>query len=238
MAAMSLRADQDLRPPTSGRRKPAFPRLRRKPDHPARAGNHHHRYSRFVGIMKVLLPSLAVVLLGLVLVWPKLSLDDDRFRIGFAALTPDAVNTLAMVNARYYGVDKNNRPFTVTADSAVEEDPKAGIIVLDKPKADFATRDGHGVYVEAVRGFYHQKEQLLELEGQVALFHDEGYELHTEEAAIDLGAGTAEGTRAVTGNGPQGRIDGQGFRIVEKGRQILVTGRSMLQLQGAGGKKK
>lgn len=230
MTAMALRADPDVRP--QGPRKPL--RRRRAPDHPAH--RHHHRYSRFVGIMKVLLPSLALVLLLLVLVWPRLAVDDDRFRIGFADLSPEAVNTLAMVNARYYGVDKNNRPFTVTADSAVEEDAQAKIIVLESPKADFATRDGNGVYVEARRGFYHQNEQVLELVGDVSLFHDEGYELHTQEVAIDLKSGTAVGETRVTGNGPQGRIDGQGFRIRDNGREVEVTGRSQLQLKGAGRK--
>lgn len=225
---MVLRAEADPRPTP--------PRRRRPPDHPAGA-QAHRRYSRFVGIMKVLLPSLAVVLLGLVVAWPRLSSDEDRFQIGFANISPQAVENLQMVNARYYGIDNRNHPFTVTADLAREEQPRSGIMVLERPKADFATRDGNGVYVEAARGYYHQKEQVLDLEGEVSLFHDEGYELHTEKARIDLVRSQAEGNVPVTGNGPQGRIQGQGFRIVDKGKQIIVLGRSGLSLKGAGGKK-
>lgn len=225
---MVLSADADQRPTP--------PRRRRPPDHPVRVPG-HRRYSRFVGVMKVLLPSLAVVLLGLVVAWPRLSNDENRFQIGFANISQQAVENLQMVNARYYGIDNRNHPFTVTADLAKEEQPRSGVMLLERPKADFATRDGNGVYVEAVRGYYHQKEQILELEGEVSLFHDEGYELHTEKASIDLVRSVAEGHVPVTGNGPQGRIQGQGFRIVEKGRQIVVLGRSGLSLKGAESKK-
>lgn len=195
-------------------------------------------YSRFVGIMKIVLPALAVVLLLLMLVWPHLSTMDDRFHIGFAKISPDQIQTLSMVNARYFGVDERNQPFTVTADAATEEDPKAGIIVLQAPKADFTTKGGANVYLQAEQGFYHQKQQLLELMGEVTLFHDQGYELHTEEAEIDLVKGDATGTKPVDGHGPQGKMQGEGFRISDNGKQVLVTGRSSLMLKGAGGKSK
>lgn len=227
---MGLHADSDLRPPS--------PRKRREHKHPAHAARApaHRRYSRFVGLMKVVLPALAVVLLGLVLAWPRLTSTEDRFQLGFSALSPSSVESLSMVNARFFGINARNQPFTVTADVATEDDPGSGIIVLDQPKADFTTMSGAGVYLEARRGFYYQKQQLLDLEGEVNMFHDHGYELHTEKARLDLKRSTAEGNVPVIGQGPQGRIDGQGFRILEKGAQILVTGKSSLNLKGAGSK--
>lgn len=210
---------------------------RERPGRRASVQHHgtHRRYSRFVGIMKIVLPSLAAVLLGLIVAWPRLTGTEDRFHIGFANLGPDAVDSLSMVNARYFGVDERNKPFTVTADIATEEDP-SGIIVLDSPKADFTTKGGANVYIEARQGFYHQKQQLLDLVGEVNLFHDQGYELHTEQAQIDLARSTAHGTVPVTGQGPQGALNGEGFKIEDGGKQVIVTGRSSLTLQG--GKKK
>lgn len=192
----------------------------------------HRRYSRFVGFLKILLPAVAAVLLGLIVAWPRLTGTEDRFHIGFADIGPDAVESLSMVNARYFGVDERNRPFTVTADVATEESP-SGIILLEAPKADFTTKEGANIYVEARQGFYHQKEQLLDLVGEVNLYHDNGYELHTEEAQIDLAHSTARGEAPVTGQGPQGDLNGEGFEIKEGGKQVIVTGRSSLMLQGA-----
>lgn len=228
---MSLHADADLRPP----RPPRPARRRPRAAHPAQAGG-HHRYSRFVGTMRLVLPSLAVVLLGLVLAWPRLTANDDKFKIGFAQLSPNSVENLSMVNARFFGINRRNQPFTLTADVATEDEPGSGLIVLDQPKADFLSPSGKGIYVESRRGFYNQKTQLLDLEGEVNLYHEDGYEMHTEKARVDLKASTAEGHVPVTGHGPQGRIDGEGFRILEKGAQVVVTGRSSMNLKGAGSK--
>lgn len=233
---MSLHADSDLRP-----KAPATSRrilLSRKPHRPARpAGSGgHHRYSRMVGTLRLVLPALAAVLLGLVVAWPRLTSHDDRFQIGFSQLSPSSVENLSMVNARFFGLNRRNQPFTLTADVATEDVPGSGLIVLDQPKGDFLTAGGKGVYVEARRGFYRQKEQVLDLQGEVALFHEDGYELHTEQAGIDLRTSDVTGTVPVQGNGPQGRIDGTGFRILEKGGRIEVTGRSKMNFKGAGSK--
>lgn len=196
----------------------------------------HHRYSRFVNVAKIVLPSLAAILLALVAAWPRLTADGEGFTVGFADLSADAVDSLTMINARYFGIDQQNRPFKVTADSATEEGVRNGIVVLSEPKADFTTRSGANVYVEAREGFYHQTSQLLELLGEVSLYHADGYELHTEEAEIDLATSSARGAKAVDGNGPQGRLNGQGFVITEGGQQVVVTGRSSLQMKGPGSK--
>lgn len=226
MTKMDLRADSDLGPPRSTKRP--------KP-HPAHGMGRGH--SRRVGVLRVVLPATALVLLVALGVWPYLHSSDDRFQVGFANLSPAAVENLSMVNARYHGIDKRNKPFTVTADQGTEEDPKNGVVVLDNPKADFVTQSGAGVYVEAKLGTFYQTEQWLDLEGDVNLYHDQGYEMHTQRARIDLKNGTAEGHDPVTGRGPQGNLAGKGFRILDQGRRIVVTGQSGVNLKGAGRKK-
>jgi lipopolysaccharide export system protein LptC len=218
---MVLRADPD--PISSAHQRKA---------HPVKHAG-HHRYTRFVGIMKIALPASAVVLLGLVVVWPKLMRDVDRFKIGFASLQPTAVETLSMVNARFQGLDNTNRPYTLTADKATEQNTKSGIVLLDNPKADFVTRTGTGIYVEARHGVYHQAEKLLDLEGEVSLYQDEGNEMHTERARVNLATSSVEGDLPVTGNGPQGRLAGTGFRIDENGKRLVLTGQSEFQMKGA-----
>lgn len=186
--------------------------------------------------MKLVLPALAAILLGLVVAWPKLTANDDRFQVGFAQLSPSEVESLSMVNARFFGLNRRNQPFNLTADVATEDEPGSGLIVLDAPKGDFLTSGGKGVYVEARRGFFRQKQQVLDLEGEVALFHEDGYEMHTEKASIDLKTSDVVGTVPVQGHGPQGRIDGSGFRMVDKGAKVVVTGRSGMNFKGAGSK--
>jgi lipopolysaccharide export system protein LptC len=191
-------------------------------------------YSRFVRIMKVALPALAAVLLGLVVVWPKLSLDDKRFPVGFAKLpTTKEVETLAMRNARYYGLDESNRPYAVTSDMATQVPGNSDLIHLDAPKADFTSSSGANVLVDGAKGLYHQSTKTLDLSGGVNLFHDAGYELHTETATLNLANNSARGTDPVSGFGPQGAIRSAGFEMAGKGHTITFTGKSQLTVMGA-----
>lgn len=187
-------------------------------------------YSRVVGILKVLLPSIAAVLLGLVVAWPQLASRDDRFQLGFSNLDPKQVDTLSMLNARYFGTDETNRPFSVTADVATQADPNAVIVSLEAPKADMSLKDGSGIVMNSDVGYYRQKDQLLDLMGGVDVYHEGGYELHTTSARVDLAQGAAAGDDPVSGQGPFGRIEGQGFSLSDRGKTIIFTGKSKLVL--------
>lgn len=217
---MTLRADSDQATP-----------LRRRLRAPQTGP--FSSYSRFVGLMKILLPSLAAILLGLVAVWPKLALEDKRFQIGFAKLPSTEVETLAMHNARYFGVDESNRPFAVTSDLAVQVPGNRDLLTLQSPKADFTSTSGANIVVDAASGLYHQSTKILELSGGVNLYHDAGYELHTATTTVNLNNNSAKGIDPVNGHGPQGRIESAGFELAGKGRDIIFTGKAHLSLRGA-----
>jgi lipopolysaccharide export system protein LptC len=194
-------------------------------------------YTRYVQFMKIALPGLAILLLGVVVLWAKLAAQSDGFRVGYAAITQESVKNLKMVNARYFGVDHADHPYSVTADEGLQRPENSDLVDLQAPKADFVTHSGAGIVVTADHGVYHQHAQLLDLSGNVSLYHDNGYELHTEAATIDVKASTANGDVAVEGYGPQGRMNGTGFRITDRGEHITVLGHAQASLPGASGSK-
>ena len=213
-------ADWPAPPPPKGRR------VRRLPV----AG-----YSRMVFLMKVLLPSIAVVLVGLVIAWPELISDDGRFRLNAVRIDQRDAETLRMVNPRYVGTDNRNQPFTVTADAATQSSGNADLVALDQPKADIALQDGSWVALTASDGLYHRGQQSIDLKGAVNIFHDSGYEFRSESALIDLKAGTASGEQTVTGQGPLGDVEAEGFQILDRGARILFTGKARLVMYPAAG---
>lgn len=184
-------------------------------------------YSRFVSLMRVLLPGIAVALLGVVVVWPQLG--QERLGIGFGGGEFGA-NSLDMINPRYYGTDARNRPFAVTAESARPADTRDTAVSLQAPKADMTLTDGSGILVGAERGVYSRLDQVVDLSGGVDVFSDKGYELHTPSARIDLRQGTAKGSEGITGHGPFGEIEAEGFSLVDRGRNIHFTGKARLVL--------
>ncbi len=193
-------------------------------------------YSRFVQMMKFLLPALAMLLIILILVWPYLKTEDIRFRISFAALTADQTEDPSMVNPRYLGIDDDNQSFAITADLARKLAQGSMSVELEMPKADITLEDGSWLVVTAENGIYQRAEQTLNLTGSVNLFHDSGYEFRTSKARVDLQKGIAEGTAPVRGQGPFGDLQGEGFRLIDKGRTIIFTGKSKLVIYPGIGK--
>jgi lipopolysaccharide export system protein LptC len=202
----------------------------RQHDHSLRLRHAGKRYSRFVWLMKVVLPSIAVVLVVLVVAWPQFRGVREGFRIEIAKLKLPFSGGQHLAHARFTGVDRRNRPFTVTADSAVQAEGQPDVVDLARPKADITLADGAWVAATAAQGTYLKHDEVLRLEGQVDLFHDTGFEMHTPSATVDLKNGTAAGDAPVEGHGPSGALNASGFRIFDGGKRILFTGKARLVL--------
>ncbi len=185
-------------------------------------------YSFFVVLMKLLLPALATALILLVVVWPQLTPDDDRFRISVSSISLEQADNLTMLNPRFDGIDNQNRPFRVTADLAIQDKSNDNLIDLELPKADMTMEDGTWLAIMAKSGRYHREAETVDLTGDVVVFHDEGFEVKTEFAHIDLTAGTAQGDQPVEASGPVGTLNSEGFRVENEGERIFFTGRAQM----------
>ena len=189
------------------------------------------RYSRFVYLTKLALPIVACALLLLVAVWPRLQTVFETVRFPAPHIDLSEARDLHMAKARYTGLDRNNRPFTITAELARQKPDLHGLVTLEKPKGDLTTAAGNWLELSANTGLYQQQQQLLDLFGQVALFQDKGNEFHSTTAHIDMAAGTAEGDDPTTGQGPFGNVTADGFRILDRGDTIIFKGHATLELE-------
>ncbi len=195
----------------------------------------HSRYSLFVGVMKLLLPALAVALLLLVAAWPQLDPANDRLDLGLSELSIEQPDNLSMLNARFSGFDEKNQPFVITADVASQAPENENLVTLELPKADITLDDGTWLALMGREGLYDREVKTLDLIGQVGFYHDAGFELHTETARIDLAAGMVSGGDPVAGHGFFGEIEAEGFQMFERAERILFIGPSrLLVYPGAG----
>jgi lipopolysaccharide export system protein LptC len=198
------------------------------------------RYSRFVGIAKRILPATALALLLLVAIWPRIQAAIDS--VHFSAVPKvdtSQAREVRMVDARYSGVDRQNRPFVVTADVAHQAPDSDGAVSLDGPKADMSTSAGNWNELTAYVGLYQPQSQQLDLFGNVELYQDKGDEIHSDSVRIDMAQGTAESQDPVVGDGNFGHINAQGMRITNRGDDIVFTGHATIDLAphaGAGDK--
>ncbi len=187
-------------------------------------------YGRFVGFIKILLPTIATALIVIVVLWPGLNEKQNPFKLEPNKINSTDAEKLRMVNARFNGVDASKQPFSLTADSADQTSADSPDISLVAPKADILMSNGGWVALTATNGNFNRDQQILELAGNVNLFHDSGYEFHTESAVFDLTAGDATGTEPVEGQGPFGHLRAEGFRIYNRGERVEFTGKAKLTI--------
>jgi lipopolysaccharide export system protein LptC len=185
-------------------------------------------YSRAVSWMKVIFPAAAVALAGLVLFWPQINPLQGRFRLKPVQVSIDDLSNLRMTSPRVLGTDKKNEPYTITAELATQAAGGSDVTELKSPKGDISLTDGSWIEMNAEQGQYNKKTRVLDLWNHVNVFHDSGYELRTERAVADLGQGSVAGDDPVEGHGPDSSVQGEGFRIYDKGGRIVVTGKSKL----------
>ncbi len=189
-----------------------------------------------VTLTKWLLPVIAVLLLGSIAAWPEIARLSDGSRVAVRrAFNADSAEA-RLVEPRYRGVDERGRPYTLSADVAVQSGAtQAGKerVNLTAPVGDVVLENGSWMLVRSREGVFIQGSGQLDLSGDVVLYRDDGTTLGTQSAAIDLKAGAAASSEQTHAEGPFGVLDSQGFTLIDKGAAVQFQGPSRLVLEAA-----
>jgi lipopolysaccharide export system protein LptC len=214
--------------PVAIRRPVEFP-MRSEP--PAPLPPRRSRHGRLARFARIALPLIALALAGLIFAWSRINPIIERIHISDTEQAPEEIDSVTMENARFAGIDAQNRSFNVTAVRAVQSADDSNHIDLQQPKADIVLASGAKVAVESDAGGLQRDTQILDLIGKVTVTQDQGYEFHTSKARVDLNERTAGGDAPVEGRGPQGEIHAEGFDILDGGMRVIFRGRSRALLQ-------
>lgn len=178
-------------------------------------------YTRFVLFSKFFLVFLGALLMGLVVILPLFHTDNGA-RVVFSNIEYGEAAPPRMVKPKFQGTDDSGQPYNVTADYAVQKDTKT--ILLEHMNADIFMKDGKWLALSSNNGALAMDGKSLHLEGNVSLFYDQGFEMHTEAADVDIGKKSAQGTVPVAVQGPMGILRGMGFTVPAGTKRIIFTG--------------
>jgi lipopolysaccharide export system protein LptC len=187
------------------------------------------RYSRLLGMAKIVLPGTGLAILAVALLWQDIMPQAISKRAG-APITIDSLRRHEMSAPKFVGSDEKSRPYQVEAKSARLAHAKSDTIILEQPKASLTLEGGNWVAVTSRDGEFNQKTRIISLIGDVYVFHDANYTFRTEKATVDTEKKTAWGDRPVVATGPKGTIESKGFRIEDKGATIIFTGKTKVVL--------
>lgn len=183
----------------------------------------HH--SRMVISLKVLLPSLAALLVGLVILWPQLQARQDE-AISIVSETDAAPQDQMMVNPRFFTVDGKGEPLNMTAENAYELPGETRRIRLNNVKADLVLKDNRFLALDAAAAVYFQSKDAVELSESVNLYSEDGFELNTTQAQIGLKDQNLKGTAETFIRTPAGTAVSDGFEITDGGTIVRLTGKT------------
>ena len=193
------------------------------------------RYSRFVGLMKLMLPLGATTLIIIVIAWPYLNGRQEGIPLSFASIGLGLDDKLFMTNARFMGSDNKDQPYTLTAELMTEEEGAVDAIRLTKPQADILLNNGSWLALSADSGVLIRRDEQLTLEGGVTVFSDGGYSFSTQRAVINLSTKSAHGDQPITGQGPFGAFSADSFRLEDQGDSMFFEGNvRVIYYPGAG----
>jgi lipopolysaccharide export system protein LptC len=209
------------------------------------------RYSRFVGIMKRALPMAALALLAAVIAYALQPRQQSSKKVALTLQRLDLLNNdLAMIKPKLTGIDSGGNPFVVTADKAIQDPDNGKRARLDHVEADLTLKSGVWLNATATRGWLDasgaapaaangarsKQSQMLSVGGAVDVYSDNGYEVHTTAADIDMTNGIVFGNRPAKGQGPLGTFRSDRFRIERDKKLVYLYGNVYMTLYTRGAK--
>ncbi len=188
-----------------------------------------------VRLLRVGFPVAAVLLFFVVALWRDLVPNPQIIGLEASSLPSSEVEELTMIRPRFDGLDQEGQPYTLTAERANQLDEEGTLVFMVQPAADVTLKNGRWVAISADGGRYFRLEERLELEGEVNVFQDDGYELRTDAVEVVLKDGVIDSDSAVAGQGPRGEMEGEGLHVKDDGNIVELKGRSWIKILPAEG---
>ncbi len=202
--------------------------IRDKRQHWAAPGGWHDRKMRFLAVW---LPGLVGVVLAAMIIGPLFARREISFLLdrNKVALTQERIR---VSNAMYRGIDGEGRPFTVTADNAVQVSIKEPVVKMDTLAARLQLSDGPAELI-AQNGAYNYQAETVSVAGPVVFTAADGYRITTQNVSIDLKQRRIGGTGGVSGSVPAGTFRADRVSADLEQRIVTLDGnvRMVLQLQ-------
>lgn len=189
---------------------------------------------RVFGMLRWLLPVLAVAVLATIVIWPLTKVREFSFLLAKDKVAM-AEERMRIDNAVYRGETMKGEAFVITAGGAVQRSSAVPIVELSNLNAKLKLADGP-LTVTAPSGRYFLETDKLQIAGPVRLDSASGFSLDSEQVDIDINARTVATDRPVTGTLPLGSFRANSFRADIRGQTVVLDGGAHLRIYQRGGR--
>jgi lipopolysaccharide export system protein LptC len=191
----------------------------------AAPGGYH---DRLVKVLGTALPVGVGILAALMVITPL----SPRGEISFL-LDRDEVaqidERMRVDNALYRGTDNKGRPFSLTADEAVQQSSAEGVVRLRDVIARILLSEGPG-QLTAQGGAYSLENEVLDVTGPLLLTAADGYRFIASGVSINLDTKRLSGSGGVEGAIPAGTFSADRLEADLEARTVALDGNAKLRM--------
>lgn len=192
------------------------------------------KHARRVLIFKHALPVFAFLLASVIVAWPLLAPDKERFDLPVQKVgtkTP----SVDMENVRFFSKDDKNRTMAVTATSVKEIDSEKQIARLETPVGVYTLADGDILTSKTSYGLAYQKEKYFMFDQPITSTTKSGYTATNSHVKATYD-GVLDSDHPVKIKGPAGTLSAQGLHLQNKGNLINFKGKTDSTIKSKQGK--
>ncbi len=187
------------------------------------------RHSRRVRRLKFLLPIAAVAIAGVFFVY--------SYILPSAPITVDSVSAsvsegkLVMANPKLEGFTKDNQPYSMTAERAVQEFDEEGVVNLEGISAKMPVEAGNWAEVTAERGVYDRTKHTIQLNTNVVVTTTDGMSARLNTAFLEIDTGTLTTDDPVDIRMKGSTVTADSMTILENGKIVVFDRRVRMNIE-------
>lgn len=191
------------------------------------------RHSLMVRILKLMLPTAAMALIGIYGVFININhriapRKGDKVDIGQPVITRDG---LAMQNPKYQGFNKDGSQFFVTAKQAFPDLKQPERITMKEISGTLTQANAVKTYISAKRGIFDSSKSQLDLFERIDISSDRGLKVQLNSASVFIKDNRIVTRQPIAAQMPGGTIRANAMTLLTKRRLAEFSGGVAVRLQ-------
>ncbi|WP_442579930.1 LPS export ABC transporter periplasmic protein LptC [Mesorhizobium sp. ASY16-5R] len=180
------------------------------------------RHSRIVGVLKIALPSLALIMAAIFIFQSYRSTPLAEITAEDTAVSE---GKLVMASPKLEGFTNDNRPYSVSALRAVQDIANDAVVELQEISATVPVDATRSAKIETARGLFDRMTNILDIKSEINITTSDGAVARLASALLDMGAGRMSSDQPVEIHYKGGSISSDTMSVEDRGKVVVFDKR-------------
>ncbi|WP_421091042.1 LPS export ABC transporter periplasmic protein LptC [Pseudochrobactrum sp. MP213Fo] len=188
------------------------------------------RHSMRVRVLKTALPLTAVAVAAVFSWYTFLAAPASTVKV---ELDPSESGKLVMTSPQLNGYTKDNRPYSMVAQRAVQDAKQSGVIALEGIKAQLPVGDKDKAEIDAQSGVYDSVNGHLQFDNDFTVKTTGGMEAKLRSASVNMSSGEMSTDKPVDIRTGNAHISADKMQVQENGKVVVFEHKVHLTIEPA-----